>query len=233
MAKRDYYEVLGIGRDASKDAIKKAYRKLAVQFHPDKNPGNKEAEAKVFYDRALTILKSAVKIIPEDNYDVWAWIAGKFFKLGDLDVALDASVNAERAYERQQRVPDRKLWRLRLLRLKCIDMLNRWDDDALKLLEQLEERYPFNADIKMKRAAYLQKYKKDYEAAEQIWKKVVVGVKPGSPAWMEAQLNRAICFHEMGKSDRAREVIKIVRGLVKKMKSEWKTRFDELERKLK
>jgi len=67
MAKRDYYEVLGINRNATKDEIKKAYRKLAMQYHPDRNPGDNSAEEK-FKEAA-----EAYEILSHDdkrnNYD--------------------------------------------------------------------------------------------------------------------------------------------------------------------
>lgn len=46
MSKRDYYEILGVTKGAAEDEIKKAYRKVAMQYHPDRNPGDKSAEEK-------------------------------------------------------------------------------------------------------------------------------------------------------------------------------------------
>ncbi len=69
MSKRDYYEILAIAKNASADEIKKAYRKLAMQYHPDRNPGNKEAEAN-FKEatEAYEVLKDDQKKAAYDQY---------------------------------------------------------------------------------------------------------------------------------------------------------------------
>ena len=69
MSKRDYYEVLGVSKAAPADEIKKAYRKVAMQFHPDRNPGDKAAEEK-FKEaaEAYEVLSDADKRAQYDRY---------------------------------------------------------------------------------------------------------------------------------------------------------------------
>ena len=67
--KRDYYEVLGVDKNASADDIKKAYRKKALQYHPDRNPGDKEAEAKFKEcNEAYEVLSNSEKKALYDQY---------------------------------------------------------------------------------------------------------------------------------------------------------------------
>ena len=67
--KRDYYEVLGVDKSASADEIKKAYRKLAMQYHPDRNPDNKEAEQKFKeVNEAYGVLSDADKKAKYDQF---------------------------------------------------------------------------------------------------------------------------------------------------------------------
>ncbi|MBT9497745.1 MAG: molecular chaperone DnaJ, partial [Zoogloea sp.] len=69
MAKRDLYEILGVNRDASEDELKKAYRKLAMKYHPDRNPDNKESEDKFKEAKeAYEILTDANKRAAYDRY---------------------------------------------------------------------------------------------------------------------------------------------------------------------
>jgi len=69
LAKRDYYEVLGVSKEASTDEVKKAYRKLAIKYHPDKNQGDKEAEEKFKEGtEAYEVLSDAKKKQVYDQY---------------------------------------------------------------------------------------------------------------------------------------------------------------------
>jgi len=88
-AKRDYYEVLGVAREATDVEIKKAYRRLAVEFHPDKNPGNVEAEERFKeITEAYEILRDGQKRQMYDQYGHQAFRpgAGGFGGFGGIDL---------------------------------------------------------------------------------------------------------------------------------------------------
>lgn len=86
MAKRDYYEILGVQRDADDAALKSAFRKLAMQLHPDKNPGNAEAEARFKEaNEAYEVLKDGQKRAAYDRFGHAAFEQGGMGGRGGFD----------------------------------------------------------------------------------------------------------------------------------------------------
>ena len=77
MAKRDYYDILGVSRQASEAEIKRAYRRLALRYHPDRNPGDKEAEARFKeINEAYEVLRDPQKRAAYDRFGHRAFEAG-------------------------------------------------------------------------------------------------------------------------------------------------------------
>jgi molecular chaperone DnaJ len=88
MAKQDYYATLGVSREASSDDLKKSYRKLAMQYHPDRNPGDKQAEARFKeINEAYDVLKDEQKRAAYDRFGHAAFEGGGGPGAGGFDFA--------------------------------------------------------------------------------------------------------------------------------------------------
>ncbi len=109
MEKRDYYEVLGVPREAGEADLKSAYRKLAHQFHPDKNPGDKKAEEKFKeVSEAYAVLSDAEKRAQYDRFghaggrNPFEGFAGGPFG-GDVRVPASLLAGARRVFVKLER----------------------------------------------------------------------------------------------------------------------------------
>ena len=94
---KDYYSILGVGRDADDKAIKSAYRSLSLKYHPDKNPGDKEAEEK------FKEVAEAYRILSDkelrQQYDTYGTVDGNFSGAGmDADDLFEAFMNMHRGF---------------------------------------------------------------------------------------------------------------------------------------
>ena len=132
MSNRDYYEILGIHRNASDDEIKKAYRKAALQFHPDRNPGDKQAETR-FKEcaEAYAVLGDEGKRKQYDQFGHQAFGQGggyegqRFTNMEDIFSAFgdvfgfgEASGRGRRAAARAPAAPGRDQHRVRVPQLR-------------------------------------------------------------------------------------------------------------------
>ncbi len=94
MAKQDYYATLGVAREASAEDLKKAYRKLAMQHHPDRNPGDKQAEAKFKeVNEAYDVLKDDQKRAAYDRFGHAAFEQGGGGRPGGFDFTAGGGLN--------------------------------------------------------------------------------------------------------------------------------------------
>ena len=105
MANKDYYAVLGLEKGSSDDEIKRAFRKLAIKYHPDKNQGNKEAEEK-FKDinEAYQILSDPEKKARYDQYGTVDLVALTSQIWADLVIYLKASLEAVEVLQEEEMV---------------------------------------------------------------------------------------------------------------------------------